>query len=47
MLKQDEVIKAALGEHVLTHFVEAKAQEWDEYRLRVHDWEIDKYLGAY
>lgn len=46
-LKQDDVIKAALGEHVLEHFIEAKTQEWDDYRIRVHNWELEKYLGSY
>jgi len=43
-LKADEVICAALGEHVLTHFVEAKEIEWDLYRTQVHPWELDQYL---
>ena len=46
-LKQDEVIKAALGEHVFARFVEAKTQEWDEYRKSVSQWELDRYLPLY
>ncbi len=46
-LKKDELIQQALGEHIYKKYVEAKTQEWDEYRLHVSDWEIDKYLEIY
>jgi glutamine synthetase len=43
-LKQDEVIKSVLGDHILTFFLRAKMQDWNEYTRQVHQWEIDKYL---
>jgi glutamine synthetase len=46
-LERDEVIRDALGEHVFRHFVDAKRAEWDEYRLQVSQWEIDRYLEAF
>jgi glutamine synthetase len=46
-LEADPVICEALGEHVLNHYVEAKRQEWDEYRTQVTGWEVDRYLEAY
>jgi glutamine synthetase len=46
-LKQDDVIKAALGEHLYERFIEAKTQEWDEYRKYVSQWELDRYLPLY
>ncbi|MCR4430379.1 MAG: type I glutamate--ammonia ligase [Tepidanaerobacteraceae bacterium] len=46
-LSQDEVIKEALGSHVYEHFVKAKLIEWDIYRIQVHKWEIDQYLGIF
>jgi glutamine synthetase len=46
-LLQDEVICSALGEHALTHFVEAKEIEWDMYRTQVHQWERDQYMSLY
>ncbi|MGM9926342.1 MAG: type I glutamate--ammonia ligase [Bacillus sp. (in: firmicutes)] len=46
-LKQDEVIKAALGEHLFEHFVEAKEIEWDMFRTQVHPWERDQYMTTY
>lgn len=46
-LKNDEVIRDVLGEHAFQHFVEAKKIEWEEYRTRVHQWELDRYLNNY
>ena len=46
-LEADEVIGAALGDHVRTHYVEAKREEWDEYRTQVSQWEVDRYLEAF
>ncbi len=46
-LQQDEVIQTALGNHLCERYVEAKMAEWDEYRLTVSQWEINRYLSAY
>jgi len=46
-LEQNEVIKAALGEHITTHFIEAKRIEWDEFRINVHPWERERYITLY
>jgi len=46
-LKKDDLIKATLGDHVLTHYIAGKEAEWDEYRTRVSNWELDKYMIAY
>jgi glutamine synthetase len=46
-LQKDRTIIEALGEHAFGHFVEAKTQEFDDYRIAVHDWELDKYLAEY
>ncbi|MFC4452743.1 type I glutamate--ammonia ligase [Deinococcus sonorensis] len=45
-LERDEVISAALGDHVLEHFAEAKRQEWNAYSATVHQWELDRYLDG-
>ncbi len=47
VLMQDDIIKAALGNHVLEHFVDAKEIEWDVYRTQVHQWELDQYLETF
>jgi len=46
-LAEDKVIQNALGTHVYERFVRAKTQEWDEYRLAVSSWEIERYLATY
>ena len=46
-LEADAVISEALGDHVLSHYVEAKREEWDSYRTQVTQWEIDRYLEAF
>ena len=46
-LESDPVICEALGDHVLSHFVEAKRSEWDAYRTQVTQWELDQYLEAF
>lgn len=45
-LEADEVIQAALGEHLYTHYVKAKRDEWDAYRTSVSQWEIQKYINC-
>lgn len=46
-LSEDPLMVDTLGEHVFTHFTEGKRREWDEYRTRVTDWEIQKYMLVY
>ena len=45
--EKDDVIKAALGEHLTERFLEAKRDEVLQYNLQVSKWEIDSYLGRY
>ncbi len=46
-LERDTVIREALGEHVYGHFIEAKRAEWNDFRLHVSQWELDRYLEAF
>lgn len=46
-LKASEVAKAALGDHIFGEFIKTKAIEWDEYRIDVSPWEIDRYIAKY
>ncbi|MFA6548468.1 MAG: type I glutamate--ammonia ligase [Candidatus Margulisiibacteriota bacterium] len=45
-LKADKVVQAGLGKHTFDKFVEAKLAEFDDYRMQITPWEIDKYLEA-
>jgi glutamine synthetase len=47
LLAKDDVIRAALGEHIYERFVEAKEEEWQEYTTQVSPWEQQRYLSVY
>ena len=42
--EQSQLLKNTLGEHIFNNLITAKKIEWDEYRKRVHQYEIDTYL---
>jgi glutamine synthetase len=46
-LRRDEVVQAALGEHIYTNFMAAKREEWASYIAHIHPWETERYLAAY
>ena len=46
-LEGSELMRRALGDHLYSHYLEAKHQEWDDYRLSVSQWELDRYLTQY
>jgi glutamine synthetase len=46
-LEQDTLVCAALGAHISERFVTAKRLEWEDYRLEVTPWELNKYLSMY
>lgn len=47
LLEKSSVAKEALGEHIFNEFVEAKRKEWDSFRIKITQWEIDNYLSKY
>lgn len=46
-LKQDDLIREALGDHISERYLEAKTIEWQEYSIQVSGWELDRYLRVY
>src|SRR5207248_3602602 len=42
---QSELVLRALGEHMFNRYVEIKRQEWDDYRVQVTRWELERYLS--
>ena len=38
------LVKKALGPHVFDNYIALKRKEWNEYRLQVTQWELDRYL---
>ena len=43
-LEADKVILEALGEALAKTFIRAKRAEWEEYRIQVTPWELERYL---
>jgi glutamine synthetase len=43
-LERDTVIQDALGPAITDAFLRAKRAEWDEYRIQVTNWELERYL---
>jgi glutamine synthetase len=44
-LAGSELVLKALGEHIFTRYVDLKRAEWDEYRVEVSPWELNRYLS--
>jgi len=42
--EDSELLQKALGEHTFTRLLNVKREEWDEYRMQVTPYEIQKYL---
>ncbi|MFH2145033.1 MAG: glutamine synthetase family protein [Candidatus Omnitrophota bacterium] len=43
--ENSKLVKKILGDHIFPRFVELKKKEWDEYRIQVPQYELDKYLA--
>ncbi|MFH1201582.1 MAG: glutamine synthetase family protein [Candidatus Omnitrophota bacterium] len=41
------LVKKILGEHIFPRFIEIKKKEWDDYRIQVSEYELNKYLPVY
>ncbi len=46
-LEADDVLCDALGDHIASHFIQAKKAEWSEYISQVTEWELESYLARY
>ncbi len=46
-MEKEPLVKETLGDHIYSHFLAAKRQEWKEYIAQVHDWELHRYLSIY
>jgi glutamine synthetase len=45
-LSTSELARTALGQHIFDRYVEIKRKEWDEYRVQLTPWEMEKYLAV-
>jgi glutamine synthetase len=46
-LREDTLLREALGDSLYEGFIEAKSIEWLEYRKQVHPWELERYLPVF
>jgi len=44
VLAESHLVRRALGDHIFPRYVELKREEWEEYRVQVTRWELDRYL---
>ncbi|MGZ7047534.1 MAG: type I glutamate--ammonia ligase [Methanobacterium sp.] len=44
-LEADDVVKSSLGDHVYGQFMDFKKKEWDDYRIQVFQYELERYLS--
>ena len=42
---ESELVLRTLGEHIFNRYIEIKRQEWEDYRVQVTPWELDRYLA--
>ncbi len=45
-LATSELARRALGQHIFDNYVKIKRREWDEYRVQLTPWEMEKYLAV-
>jgi glutamine synthetase len=43
-LASSDLVRKALGDHIFERYVELKREEWEEYRVQVTEWELERYL---
>ena len=46
-LEDSQLMRETLGDHIFKCFIDAKRQEWEEYRIQVTDWELNRYLNKF
>ena len=44
LTEKSELVRNTLGDHIFEFFIKNKKIEWDQWRLNVSKWEIDRYL---
>jgi glutamine synthetase len=42
--ENSELLRETLGDHIFEQFIMSKKVEWDDYRIRVFPYELEKYL---
>ena len=45
-LADSELARKALGPHIFERYIELKRKEWDDYRVQLTGWELERYLSV-
>ena len=45
LTSESELVLRTLGEHIFNRYIEIKRQEWEDYRVQVTPWELERYLS--
>ena len=46
LTSESELVLRTFGEHIFNRYVEIKRQEWEDYRVQVTQWELDRYMAV-
>jgi glutamine synthetase len=46
-MKKSRLAREVLGGHIFEKYIEAKSEEWNNYRTKVSQWETDEYLTKF
>ena len=44
LARESELVQRTLGEHAFNRFIKLKEKEWEEYRIQITGYELEKYL---
>jgi glutamine synthetase len=44
LAETSELVQRALGKHVFNRLIELKKKEWEDYRIQITEYELEKYL---
>ena len=44
LLEKSQLMRETLGDHIFNKLMANKAKEWDEFRIHVSQYEVNKYL---
>lgn len=42
--EKSSLLRETLGDHIFNNLIESKKKEWDDYRIRIFPYEIERYL---
>ena len=43
-LRNNDFIQGVLGKHLYQKYMRIKTREWNEFKMQVTEWELEKYL---